>query len=99
LLINITPISTIKPPSWCLIIPQGTITKHHAVLVVVGLLAKSVRLRLTTDVTIRASTMMMTSSAMRIPRQFRWLGLLETNCGKSKENSQRVLRNIMEINW
>lgn len=43
--------------------------------------------------------MMMTSSAMRIPRQFRWLGLLETNCGKSKENSQRVLRNIMEINW
>ena len=34
----------------------------------------------TTDVTINASTMTMTSNAIRIPRQFRWLGLLDTNC-------------------
>ena len=40
----------------------------------------------TTDVTINASTMTMTSNAIRIPRQLRWLGLLDTNCwhkGKS----------------
>lgn len=34
---------------------------------------------LTTDVTIRASTITMTSSAMRIPRQLRWLGLADTS--------------------
>lgn len=33
----------------------------------------------TTDVTINASTITMTSSAIRIPRQLRWLGLLDTN--------------------
>ena len=34
----------------------------------------------TTDVTINASTMTMTSNAIRIPRQLRWLGLPDTNC-------------------
>lgn len=36
--------------------------------------------RSSTEVTIRARTVIMTKTAMKTPRQFRWLGLDETSC-------------------
>lgn len=44
----------------------------------------------TTDVTINASTMTMTSNAIRIPRQLRWLGLLDTNCWHKGKTIRQV---------
>lgn len=35
---------------------------------------------LTTDVTINANTMIITSRAIRMPLQLRWLGLADTSC-------------------
>jgi len=51
----------------------------------------------TTDVTINARTMTMTSNAIRIPRQLRWLGLLDTNCwhkGKSIRQVSAVTESV-----
>lgn len=44
---------------------------------------------LTTEVTINASTMMITRSAIKIPLQFRWFGFAETNCNKKRNGKER----------
>lgn len=43
----------------------------------------------------------MTRRAMRIPRQFRWFGLLETNCAKKKKrnNQEETLGKLIEKRW
>lgn len=46
---------------------------------------------LTTDVMIRASTMIITRSAIRIPLQFRWFGFADTNCKKRGWKKQRLI--------
>lgn len=56
---------------------------------------------LTTEVTIRANTMMITNRAIRMPRQLRWFGLLETNWRRKRRRMWRRNKrngNIRTIN-
>lgn len=53
----------------------------------------------TTDVTIRASTQMMTSRAIKIPRQLRWFGLAETSWKKEEEKKKEKLKTVKNLGW
>lgn len=52
--------------------------------------------RTTTEVTIRARTVTMTSSAIRIPRQLRWLGLADTSSWNKLKKKHKHLKVELE---